>query len=152
MANRGKPDVSIRHTTEFDANLVHANLEEKFDTFKAHGDMLKALAKIKVDNKKASLFLSKIFDGQATPSYSEGKEVVLSRPAANVLRLFNGEGLGSELESSKGTAYGLLNAVTQHYDWSYGKTQDSRIESAWFGDNAQLKQRFAEQLMEAVAA
>ena len=43
-------------------------------------------------------------------------------------------GKGAELASSQGTAWGLLNAVTQYVDHERrARSQDSRMDSAWFG-------------------
>jgi phage/plasmid-like protein (TIGR03299 family) len=48
---------------------------------------------------------------------------------------------GQELESSRNTAWGLLNAVTYIIDHQLGSNQDSRLRQAWFGPNAKLKKR-----------
>ena len=46
---------------------------------------------------------------------------------------------GADLESSRGTWWGALNGVTYAADHQLGRTDDSRLTSAWFGDRAQLK-------------
>ena len=58
------------------------------------------------------------------------------------LELFNGQGMGSMLDSSKGTAYGLLNAITQYVDHERrARSTDNRLDSAWFGQGAVIKQK-----------
>lgn len=46
---------------------------------------------------------------------------------------------GSDLASSRGTWWGALNGVTYAADHQLGRTDDSRLTSAWFGERAQLK-------------
>ena len=46
---------------------------------------------------------------------------------------------GADLESSRGTWWGALNGVTYAADHQFGRTDDSRLTSAWFGERAQLK-------------
>jgi hypothetical protein len=60
--------------------------------------------------------------------------------------LFHGKALGSNLESANGTAWGLVNAVTEFYDFRSGsRTSDARLDSAWFGRGSQVKEAvFAE--------
>jgi phage/plasmid-like protein (TIGR03299 family) len=55
-----------------------------------------------------------------------------------VRNLFEGEGLGSKLESAKGTAWGLYNAVSEWTDHTRGQDR-SRLFSQWMGDSLDLK-------------
>jgi hypothetical protein len=57
-----------------------------------------------------------------------------------VLQLYSGQGKGSEFNSAKGTAWGLLNATTEMMDWHQGKTQDRRLETAWLYNGVNIKQ------------
>ncbi|NHZ66059.1 DUF932 domain-containing protein, partial [Massilia sp. CCM 8694] len=53
------------------------------------------------------------------------------------MTLFDGHGRGAELASAKGTAFGLLNAVTEFVDHERrARSNDHRLESAWFGQGA----------------
>ena len=50
--------------------------------------------------------------------------------------------MGSDLVSAKNTAWGLVNAVTEYVDHHRrARSQDNRLDSAWFGQGAVLKQR-----------
>nr|WP_254436462.1 DUF932 domain-containing protein [Halomonas meridiana] len=43
--------------------------------------------------------------------------------------------------TAKDTAWGLLNAVTEYVDHDKrARSNDTRMDSAWFGQGAQLKQ------------
>jgi hypothetical protein len=46
---------------------------------------------------------------------------------------------GSDLPSANGTWWGALSGVTYAADHKLGRTDDSRLTSAWFGDRAKLK-------------
>jgi Domain of unknown function (DUF932) len=58
-----------------------------------------------------------------------------------VLELFKGAGKGSNLKSADGTAWGLLNSVTEYLDHIKGRSADARLSSAWFGEGAVIKQK-----------
>lgn len=60
----------------------------------------------------------------------------------SVLALFNGEGKGSDLSSASGTAWGLLNSITEYVDHHRrARSIDHRLDSAWFGPGAALKDK-----------
>lgn len=72
---------------------------------------------------------------------------------SKVMSMFNGQGRGAELESSaKDSAYGLLCAMTEFADHERrAMSQDHRLDSAWFGAGAALKQRGLEQTLRLIA-
>ena len=62
-----------------------------------------------------------------------------------ILSLFAGLGRGSEMETSRGTAWGLVNAVSQYVDHESGaKSVDHRLDRAFFGSGEELKNRAME--------
>jgi hypothetical protein len=66
--------------------------------------------------------------------------------------LYDGNGRGSQLASSKNTAFGLLNSITEFIDHERrAKTADYRMESAWFGQGSNIKQRALSQALELIA-
>ena len=51
-------------------------------------------------------------------------------------------GVGQNLTTAKGTAWGLVNAVTYYVDHDRKSSNQSiRLDSAWFGSGAQLKEK-----------
>ena len=69
-----------------------------------------------------------------------------------VLEIFNGQGRGAMLSSAKDTAYGLLCSITEFADHERrAMSTDHRLDSAWFGAGAGLKQRGLEQALALLA-
>jgi hypothetical protein len=54
--------------------------------------------------------------------------------------LYEGRGKGSLLGSAAGTAWGLVNSVTEYVDHHRrARSGDHRRDAAWFGQGATLK-------------
>jgi hypothetical protein len=65
-----------------------------------------------------------------------------------VFELFDGQGKGAELASINGTAFGLLNSVTQFIDHERrARSVDNILDSAWFGAGAAIKQKALDQAL-----
>lgn len=65
-----------------------------------------------------------------------------ARAMSKAMQMFNGQGRGAELSSAKDTAYGLLCSMTEFVDHERrAMSQDHRLDSAWFGMGAAIKQR-----------
>ncbi|ATG88323.1 DUF932 domain-containing protein [Methylomonas koyamae] len=133
--------IKVPHSTKFDAQAVKQQLGiavSQWDTFMYR---MRTLAERKVKSHEAmNYFLRVLCD---TPS-ANGEPVTLSNERAlkKVQSLYEGAGHGADLESAKGTAWGLLNAVTEYVDHEKrARSTESRLDSAWFGQGANLKQR-----------
>jgi len=75
-------------------------------------------------------------------------QIILTRPVQQLHELYQGAGMGSELASSQNTAWGLVNAVTEYVDHHRrARSQDYRLDSAWFGQGAQLKSQALNQAL-----
>ena len=69
-----------------------------------------------------------------------------------MLSLYEGHGRGAELEAAKGTAWGLLNAVTEYVDHERrARSNEYRMDTAWFGQGAVIKQRALNTALQLVA-
>lgn len=130
--------VSTRHTSVFNPTHVKDRLGQFSETIAAFSNTAKMLASIKVSSLQAQSIFTKILGGD---------EKKPSRAATRALALFDGAGIGAELESSKGTAWGALNAVTQLLDWETARTPDARLANAWFGGGVDVKATAVKELM-----
>lgn len=138
LAQHGKAQVSVRHNSVFRPADVLSKLGDYNDLFKAFEQTAKLLASIKVSSQQATEIFTKVLGGSVEAP---------SRAATTALELYQGMGIGADLESSKGTAWGALNAVTELMDWSTARTDDARLRNAWFGGGVNVKQQAMEQLL-----
>lgn len=137
MANAGKADVTVRHNQNFCGEKMKNELEGLYASLKAHRVVMQKLAKMKVkDDNFAKELLAKILEGP--------------RQVERVFELYKADGIGAtDSDAAKGTRFGLLNAVTEYYDWQYGRTPSARLEQSWFGRNATNKLKAQELLLAA---
>lgn len=132
--------ISIPHLREFDADDMKEKLGIHREAWEANRQAMELLAKTKVDLAKATNVIYGIFNAHADVLNISKEAVVAKNHADNVVQLFNGTGMGSDLESANGTAWGVFNAVTEYVDhWKRARNQDTRTTSAWFGEGARIK-------------
>jgi hypothetical protein len=77
---------------------------------------------------------------------------VNERALKKVQAMYEGHGRGAELAAANGTAWGLLCAVTEYVDHEKrARSDEYRLDSAWFGQGALLKQRALDEALVLVA-
>ncbi len=132
----GADCVSFTHATKFDADLMKAKLGAAVESFGAFMEMSKFLQRQRLQEAQAKTFLARILDAP----YTEENVPQESREFKRIMDLFNGEAKGTEVAG--GTKWGLLNAVTEYYDHHRpSRTDDARLNSAWFGKGDTMKSR-----------
>ncbi|WP_394168920.1 DUF932 domain-containing protein [Saccharospirillum alexandrii] len=140
--------VKVRHNTQFDAQQVKQQLGISVSAWDDYMYQLKALSERKVNARDVTAFLEAVYSDVAEGNRTTVSERALSRS----LELFEGRGMGAELVTSKNTAYGLLNAVTEYVDHEQrARNSDYRLDSAWFGKGASTKQKALDQALKLVA-
>lgn len=88
----------------------------------------------------------------ASNAQTQNKTEPNGRAMSKTLEMFNGQGRGAMLSSAKDTAYGLLCSITEFADHERrAMSTDHRLDSAWFGAGAGLKQRGLEQALALLA-
>ncbi|WP_323889528.1 DUF932 domain-containing protein [Aeromonas caviae] len=129
--------IKVPHSTQFDATAVKQALGLGVSQWDHFGQYAKQLSQRPVAPQEALRFFSDLL---AQPLDEES--IVLTRPVQRLHELYQGAGMGAELASSHNTAWGLVNAVTEYVDHHRRtRSQDHRLDSAWFGQGAQLKSR-----------
>lgn len=133
--------VKINHRTAFNSKEVQNMLGIADLTWNGFIGDVNVLANVHLAEQEAERLIASIYGADKTNDEEVLHVLDHNRAAQQVLELFNGAGMGAGLSSAKGTAWGLMNAVTQFYDWERpSKTTDARIDKAWFGDGARMKQ------------
>ncbi|NMY11164.1 DUF945 domain-containing protein, partial [Pseudomonas veronii] len=133
--------IKVPHNTRFDPQAVKKQLGiavSQWDTFMHR---MRTLSERKVQWHEAmGFFMSVVCD---VPPNSKLPEVLPNeRALRKVQSLYEGGGRGATLESAQGTAWGLLNAVTEYVDHERrARSTEYRMDSAWFGQGAFIKQR-----------
>ncbi|WP_224970433.1 DUF932 domain-containing protein [Acinetobacter oleivorans] len=167
--------VKVPHSTKFDAEKIKQQLGISVRAWDEHMYEMKQLSQRKVTQQEAAAYFDAVFNNTnlsiaeqdesiiqfyrnvATPKqiYSakaDNKIEPNGRAMSKVMTMFNGHGRGAELASAKDTAYGLLCSITEFVDHERRAiSTDHRMDSAWFGAGANLKQRGLEQALRMVS-
>lgn len=149
--DRASGAVKVPHSTTFDAAAVKGRLGVAVSQWDEFMYRMRALSERKVKDEEASRFFLKVLCGaETTPDPSQ--RLANERALKRVQELYAGHGHGAELQSAKQTAWGLLNAVTEYVDHERrARSQDSRLDSAWFGQGAAVKERALHQALQLAA-
>ncbi len=158
--------VKVPHSTKFDADKVKQQLGISVRAWDEHMYEMKQLTQRKVTQGEAAAYFDAVFNNtslsiadqeeniiqfyrnMATPNPAKEKSEPNGRAMTKVMDMFNGQGRGAELSSAKDTAYGLLCSITEFADHERrAMSTDHRLDSAWFGAGAALKQRGLEQAL-----
>jgi phage/plasmid-like protein (TIGR03299 family) len=150
--SEGTGAVKVSHRSQFDAQAVKQQLGIAVSSWDTFMYQMRLLADRKVSAKQASKYIERVL-GIDTRLTAEPTSVPSATRALRTIHtLFEGNGIGADMTSASGTAWGLLNAVTQYVDHERkARSPDSRIDSAWFGQGAALKQNALETAIELIA-
>lgn len=132
----GRNVVKVPHSTTFEPDRVKQELGFSTPAWDDFRYRMKRLAERKLGAQDVEAYLRSLFSAPAANTH----KLYMDRTMRQVQRLYDGQGRGAELASAKGTAFGLLNAVTEFVDHQRrSKSVDHRLDSAWFGQGAALK-------------
>jgi hypothetical protein len=95
-----------------------------------------------MDQAAADAFVSTLLQ----PYHTSKMELNQTRGYKRIMELFNGQAIGAGIPGVAGTRWAMLNAVTELVDHERGRSNNTRIESAWFGTGAVLKNKALELL------
>ena len=158
--------VKVPHSTKFDADKVKQQLGVSVRAWDEHMYEMKQLSQRKVTQGEAAAFFDAVFNNTnmnvtdqeeniiqfyrnvANPNPTKEKSEPNGRAMSKAMIMFNGQGRGAELSSAKNTAYGLLCSITEFADHERrAMSTVHRLDSAWFGAGANLKQRGLERAL-----
>lgn len=140
--------VKVPHSTAFDGEKVKRQLGVSVSQWDEFNYEMKQLTNRRVTQAEAANYFNRVFNDTDDGiilfnTAKQQKEAVPNARAMNqVMSMFNGQGRGADLASAKDTAYGLLSAITEYVDHERrAMSQDHRLDSAWFGAGANLKNK-----------
>lgn len=135
----GAVTVKLPHSTAFDAEAVKAELGLRERAWAEFGDLVVALADRKVNAFEARQWLIDVFGDPEKPVDEQPEDA-----ARLMKRVWNDveSGVGQNLKSTAGTAWGLVNGVT-HYEAHSRRyrTANARIAEGWFGQGDRIGRR-----------
>ncbi|MCW0090589.1 DUF932 domain-containing protein [Burkholderia pseudomallei] len=143
--------VKVPHRSQFDAQAVKRQLGIAISSWDGFMARMKALSECKVNDSAAETFFRRVL---TYPTTSASSPVAATNDSAikTVHQLFAGRGKGSDMASAAGTAWGLLNSLTEFVDHQRrARSDDHRRDAAWFGTGAALKQKAFDEAMRLVA-
>lgn len=144
--------VKVPHRSQFDAQAVKRQLGIAVSSWDAFMVRTKALAERKVTDATAEAFFRRVLTYSTTAATDRDAIAVNERAVKAVGQLYAGRGQGATLASAAGTAWGLVNAITEHVDHHRrARSDDHRRDAAWFGAGAALKQKAWDEAMKLVA-
>lgn len=135
LGESGGGRIVIPHLRDFDADAVKEKMGIGREQWGAFTAMVEVLAKTKVSADIAREVMDKVFKLPDDPETPDPKRL----HASNVVSLFAQERFrGADLAGQ--TAWGLLNAMTEYVDHhKRARNQNNRVDSAWFGEGANVK-------------
>ena len=138
--------IRLWHTRRFDATLremAQRRLGIARDQLNAYKADAELLASVQVTDETALREIARVMKGDPTRPDPEHQNQATNR----VFDLFKEHGMGAQLESARGTAWGVLNAVTQYLDHEYGRSLSGRLSHVWLGGGRRTKQQTVSNLI-----
>lgn len=152
IATQGRADVTVRHSTDFDASKVKTDLRigEDWAEFERSA---RAMAQRPMAPEQSVRFLLDVYHGLTTDDQiraakddaakAKSLEKFIGRMQT---ALFNSP--GAHMESARGMLWGVLNAVTYDIDHAApSHNRENRLDKAWFGTGETIKARALEKAL-----
>ena len=164
--NGAEQAVKVSHRSNFDADAVKLRLGIAVSQWDQFMYEMKVLSERKVNVKEANRYFETLLSSSQADSApvigskshlkllnAQSESVMPNERAYKKLQaMYGGQGRGAELTAAKDTAWGLLCAVTEFVDHErQARSTENRLDSAWFGNSGQMKQKALEQALQLVA-
>lgn len=140
----GESGIKTSHKTKFDPDKVKQALGLVKNSWEVFSEMSNTLAKRKMSHDDVLDFFGTVVFKTDDPKKLE--KGINSTKGKQIIHAIQ-HSPGSSYDSAKGTAWGLLNGLTNWLDYTASRNQDNRLNSAWFGQGAEIKQNAVDFLM-----
>lgn len=158
MALQGTSDaVKVPHSSRFNAQAVKRQLGIAVGQWDSFMYQMRTLAERKVKSHEAMNFFLKVLCDTGKPDKpgvqgTSKAGLTNERALQKAQMLYEGHGRGATKAAAQGTAWGLLCSITEYVDHERrARSQDNRLDSAWFGQGAAIKQRALEHALQLLA-
>ncbi|MEB0027383.1 DUF932 domain-containing protein [Pseudomonas sp. MH9.2] len=149
--NGASQAIKVPHSTRFNPQAVKQQLGITVSQWDDFMYRMRTLAARPVKAHEAKDYLLSVLCETQTGN-PERTGTSNERALTKVLSMYDGHGRGAELEAANGTAWGLLNAVTEYVDHERrARSNEYRMDTAWFGQGAAIKQRALNSALQLVA-
>ena len=139
------------HSTTFDADAVKAELGLVDDRFENFASDVDALAGAQVSDETVIQFFIDQY-AKTDDKNNVQNEKHLKRVTAKLMHLYR-RGPGADLDGSRGTMWGAVNAITRFEDFdARARSNENRFNSAQFGVAANRKTAAFNSALELIAA
>jgi phage/plasmid-like protein (TIGR03299 family) len=140
--------IKVPHSTRFDAKSVKEQLGLGGSIWVQFMDRMRDLSDRKVNVIEAKRYLVEVLGDPNVPLTEQPNAKAIDR----TFELFSGQGKGAMIPAAKGTAWGLLNSITELIDHERkSRSMDNRLDSAWFGIGAAIKKKAFEEALKLAA-
>lgn len=135
----GRAEIKIPHSTKFDSGKMRRDLGIFSNNFEKWFLETQRMSTHELSlNDAAELTKALVLPGMR--ANKEGEIVPEdNRSFKRIMELFDGDSIGFDMAGF--TSWGWLNAVTQYVDHERGRSNDTRMNAAWFGTGDALKSR-----------
>lgn len=138
-----KSSVRVLHSERFDAESVRLQLGIVSNQFERFIVQSRQLSQLPMSHLEADAFVTELL----MPYHKSKVDLNETKAYRRVMDLFaNRKAIGSDIPGVPGTRWAMLNAVTQLVDHERGRSDNTRLESAWFGTGSAIKNRALELL------
>ena len=137
--------VKKSHRTQFDPNMVKEQLGIATDKLAKYKEMAQFLGSKRYNTESLTDYFNKIFPVIAYNKEKGPQRKILSKSAERALEVIHTQPGANYAEGSWWQAF---NAVTYLTDHEIGRSTDTRLQSAWFGPNKNLKLKALETAVE----
>ena len=134
--------VRVLHSERFNPDAVRMELGIVGDNWERFLVQSRKLSRETMGQVEADAFVTALLE----PLRTNDKPLNQTKGYRRIMDLFNGQAIGAEIPGVAGTRWAMLNAVTEMVDHERGRSANTRMESAWFGTGAALKNKALELL------
>lgn len=136
VKERKRPQIRIPHTRRFDPASIKTGLGLIDEAWTSFIEKIRKMAAYKMPAGEEKVFFAEVLG--KTPDKELRPKAI--RDLESLTALF-GSAPGNDLPTTKGTLWGAVNAVSYYTDHVKTSASGDRLDSAWFGTGAQLKDK-----------